>query len=259
MQDQLKVAIIQSDLEWENPKKNRDNFSEKIDSIVNPVDLIILPEMFATGFTMQAEKVAETMDGKTVEWMQKKAIKTGAAIVGSLIISEGGKFYNRLLFVEPSGTIITYDKRHTFTLAGEQKVFSAGNKKVIIEYKGWKICPLVCYDLRFPVWARNTENYDALIYVANWPKPRILAWDILLKARAIENMCYTIGVNRVGLDEAQNEYSGNSAVYDVLGNPITLGRPNKEHIEIAVLDRNQINFYRNKLKFLDDKDSFILT
>lgn len=259
LEHQLKVAIIQSDLEWENPKKNRDNFSEKIDSIVNPVDLIILPEMFATGFTMQAEKVAEAMDGKTVEWMQKKALKTGAAIVGSLIISEAGKFYNRLLFVEPSGTINTYDKRHTFTLAKEDKVFTAGTKKIIIEYKGWKICPLVCYDLRFPVWARNTENYDALIYVANWPKPRILAWDILLKARAIENMCYTIGVNRVGLDEAQNEYSGNSAVYDVLGNAITLVRPNKEHIEIAVLERNQINFYRNKLKFLDDKDAFILT
>jgi omega-amidase len=190
--------------------------------------------------------------------MQKKAAKTGAAIVGSLIIVEAGNYYNRLLFVEPTGTITSYDKKHTFTLAGEDKVFSAGSKKVIIEYKGWKICTLVCYDLRFPVWARNTENYDVLMYVANWPKPRIIAWDILLKARAIENMSYVIGVNRVGLDQLQNEYSGNSAVYDVLGNAMTTVKPNKEHIEIVVLDRNHINFYRNKLKFLDDRDAFTL-
>lgn len=258
MEDQLKIAIIQSDLVWEKPKKNRKKFSEKIVSIVNPVDVIVLPEMFTTGFTMDAESVAETMDGKTVGWMLKMALKTGAAIVGSIIIVEDEKYYNRLLFVEPSGAIKTYDKKHTFTLAGEDKVYSAGSKKVIIDYKGWKICTLVCYDLRFPVWARNTENYDALIYVANWPKPRILAWDTLLKARSIENMCYTIGVNRVGIDEAQNEYSGNSAVYDVLGNAVTIIRPNKEHIEIAVLDRSHIDFYRNKLKFLDDRDDFIL-
>ncbi|MFD0834439.1 amidohydrolase [Mariniflexile aquimaris] len=259
MEDQLKVAIIQSNLIWEKPKKNRKLFSEKIESIITPVDLIVLPEMFTSGFTMNAAAVAETMDGKSVEWMKKMALQTGVAIVGSLIIQEAGKFYNRLLFVEPSGLITTYNKRHTFTLAGEDKVFSAGSEKVIVEYKGWKICPLVCYDLRFPVWARNTEDYDALIYVANWPKPRILPWDILLKARAIENMCYVIGVNRVGLDEAENEYTGHSAVYDVLGNPVTILRPNKEHIEIAVLDRHHITYYRNKLKFLDDKDAFILT
>ena len=258
MQDQLKVAIVQSDLVWENPKKNRKNFSEKIKSISKKVDLIVLPEMFTTGFTMNAEALAETMDGKTVSWMQKKAFKTGAAIVGSLIISEAGKFYNRLLFVEPSGTITTYNKRHTFTLAGEDKVYAAGTNKVIIKYKGWSFCPLVCYDLRFPVWARNVENYDVLLYVANWPKPRILAWDTLLKARSIENMCYTIGVNRVGLDEVQNEYSGNSAIYDVLGNAITSIKPNKEQIEEVTLEKNHISFYRNKLKFLDDKDEFTL-
>ncbi|MEN3323326.1 amidohydrolase [Mariniflexile soesokkakense] len=258
MQDQLKVALIQSDLVWENPKQNRKNFSEKIESILNEVAVIVLPEMFATGFTMKTETVAETMDGKTVAWMKKQAEKTGAAIVGSLIISEDGNYYNRLLFVEPSGVITTYDKRHTFTLAGEDKVYSAGKEKVIITYKGWKFCPLVCYDLRFPVWARNVENYDVLLYVANWPKPRILAWDTLLKARAIENMSYVVGVNRVGLDEAQNEYSGNSAVYDVLGNAITAIKPNKEQIEVVALERNHINFYRNKLKFLDDKDEFIL-
>ncbi|MFD0990235.1 amidohydrolase [Mariniflexile jejuense] len=258
MEDKLKVAIIQSDLAWESPKQNRKNFSEKIESIGKTVDVIVLPEMFATGFTMNAQTVAETMDGKTVSWMQKKAIETQAAIIGSLIILENNKYYNRLLFVKPSGTISTYDKRHTFTLAGEDKVYSAGTEKVIINYKGWKICPLVCYDLRFPVWARNVENYDVLMYVANWPKPRVLAWDALLKARAIENMTYVVGVNRVGLDEAQNEYSGNSAVYDVLGNIISNIKPNKEQVEVVVLDKNHIQFYRNKLKFLDDKDAFTL-
>lgn len=257
MQDQLKIAFIQTDLAWENPKKNRKNFSEKFKNIGDP-DVIVLPEMFSTGFTMHAQNVAETMEGKTVTWMQKKALKTGAAIVGSLIILENENYYNRLLFVEPTGTISTYDKRHTFTLAGEDKVFTSGSEKVIITYKGWKICPLVCYDLRFPVWARNVENYDALIYVANWPKARILAWDTLLKARAIENVCYVIGVNRIGVDASENEYSGNSAIYDVLGNAITSIKPNKEQIEIATLDRNHIHYYRNKLKFLHDKDAFTL-
>lgn len=258
MQDQLKVAIIQSDLVWENPKQNRKNFSEKIDTIVKAVDIIVLPEMFTTAFTMNAQAVAETMDGKTVSWMQKKAVETGAAIIGSLIVFDDNKYYNRLLFVEPSREITIYNKRHTFTLAGEDKVYAAGTEKVIINYKGWKICPLVCYDLRFPVWARNVENYDILMYVANWPKPRVQAWEALLKARAIENMSYVVGVNRVGLDDLQNEYSGNSAVYDVLGNIITNIKPSKEQVELVTLEKNHINFYRNKLKFLDDKDSFNL-
>jgi len=256
MQDQLKVAIIQSDLVWENPEQNRKNFSEKIEMINGSVDLIVLPEMFTTGFTMNASLVAETMEGNTVAWMQKAASETKAAIVGSVIISEANKFYNRLLFVEPSGAITHYDKRHTFTLGGEDKVYASGTKKIIIDYKGWKICPLICYDLRFPVWARNTENYDVLIYVANWPKPRILAWETLLKARAIENMSYCIGVNRVGEDKDHNEHCGHSAVYDALGNNITPIKPNKEQTEVVALEKNQINFYRNKLRFLDDRDVF---
>ncbi|GAA4294442.1 amidohydrolase [Aestuariibaculum suncheonense] len=258
MQDQLKLALVQSDLVWENPKANRKNFNEKIETIKGKVDIIVLPEMFTTAFTMNAEAVAETMDGKTLSWMQKTAEKTGAAITGSIIIEDDKTYYNRLLFVEPSGVVSFYDKRHTFTLAGEDKVFSKGDKKVIIEYKGWKICPQVCYDLRFPVWVRNVEEYDVLLYVANWPKPRIFAWDTLLKARAIENMCYCIGVNRVGLDDLQNEYCGNSEVYDVLGNAISKLKPNRDMIDVVTLERNHINFYRNKLKFLEDKDAFIL-
>lgn len=258
MQDQLKIALIQTDLVWENPHKNRKQFKEMIEGMTEDVDVIVLPEMFSTGFTMNAKELAEPMDGKTVGWMQKRALKSNAAIVGSLIISAENKFYNRLLFVEPSGKVHHYDKRHTFTLAQEDKIYTTGTKKVIIDYKGWKICPLICYDLRFPVWARNIEDYDVLIYVANWPKPRILAWDTLLKARAIENMCYCIGVNRIGTDEEQNEYSGNSAVYDVLGNSLTNIKPNREHIEVVSLERNHINFYRNKLKFLKDKDRFTI-
>ncbi len=258
MQDHLKIALIQTDLVWENQKKNRKHLKEKIESLSQEIDIIILPEMFSTGFTMNANDVAESMEGKTVEWMKKRAFNANAAIVGSLVISENDRFFNRLLFVEPSGEIKYYDKRHTFTLAGEDKVYTAGSNKLIIDYKGWKICPQICYDLRFPVWARNTENYDVLVYVANWPKPRILAWDTLLKARAIENMCYCIGVNRIGIDEIQNEFSGNSAAYDVLGNAISNIKPNKEQIEVVTLERNHINFYRNKLKFLEDKDAFNL-
>lgn len=258
MQDQLKVALVQTDLFWENPKKNRKNLNEKFISISQNVDMIVLPEMFSTGFTMNAKTVAETMDGKTVSWMKKKALKTHAAIVGSLVISEDNKFYNRLLFVEPSGDIHIYDKRHTFTLSGEDKIYASGTKKTVIDYKGWKICPQVCYDLRFPVWTRNIENYDVLLFVANWPKPRIIAWNSLLKARAIENMSYCLGVNRVGLDDAQNEYCGHSAAYDVLGNEMTAFKSNREQIEVVTLEKNHINFYRNKLKFLNDRDAFTL-
>ncbi|GAA4949696.1 nitrilase family protein [Algibacter agarivorans] len=259
MQNQLNIALIQSDLVWENPKQNRDNFTKKIKNINEDLDIVILPEMFTTGFTMNAGQVAETMQGETVSWMRDLASKKDVAILGSIVISEDNNFYNRLLFVAPSGHITFYDKRHTFTLVGEDKTYTAGSKKVIIEYKGWKISPLICYDLRFPVWARNTEDYDILIYVANWPKPRVSAWDALLKARAIENMCYCIGVNRVGIDGVNSAYSGHSAVYDVLGNTITSFEPHKEQTQIVFLEKRHIEAYRNKLKFLNDKDSFIIT
>ena len=247
MQNELKIALIQADLVWENPIQNRINFSEKINSISEAFDLIILPEMFTSGFTMNAEKIAETMDGETVTWLKKIAKEKDAAITGSIVINAHGNYFNRCFFVEPDGTISTYDKRHTFTLAGEDKVYQAGSKRLIIDYKGWKICPLVCYDLRFPVWARNTENYDLLIYVANWPKPRIAAWEALLKARAVENMSYCIGVNRVGLDASNYEYSGSSAVYNVLGEKLSDIPIGKEHIEILILEKNHIKKYREKI------------
>ena len=243
---------------WENPSQNRLNFLNKIDSITQPVDIIVLPEMFTSGFTMNPKDVAETMQGETVSWMKSIASKKQAAITGSLIIKENDNYYNRLLFVHPNGEINSYDKRHTFTLAGEDKVYTAGTKKLIVAFKGWSICPLICYDLRFPVWARNTENYEVLIYVANWPKPRVNAWDALLKARAIENMSYCIGVNRVGLDANNHEYSGHSAAYDVLGNRLDTTPFDKEAMSIVTLDKTELENYRNKLNFLNDKDEFTL-
>jgi len=256
MQDELKIAILQSDLIWENPEGNRAHFTNKIASIKEPIDIILLPEMFTSGFTMHPENVYETMDGPTIKWFQKISQEKQTAIGGSLVIKENNHFYNRFVFVTSNGLIETYDKRHTFTLAGEDKVYKAGAKKIVVDYKGWKICPLICYDLRFPVWARNVENYDVLFYVANWPKPRIDAWDTLLKARAIENMSYCIGVNRVGLDKNNYEYSGHSAAYDGLGTQLTSLEDDKEGIEIVTLDKKHISTIRNKLKFLDDRDNF---
>ncbi|WP_034060228.1 amidohydrolase [Lacinutrix jangbogonensis] len=258
MLEELKIAIVQSNLVWENAIQNRINFRSKINTIVEPVDLIVLPEMFTTGFNMNAKDIAETMKGETVVWMQDLAKQKQVAIVGSIAIIENSKYYNRLLFVKPNGEIIQYNKRHGFSLAGEDKVFTTGIEKVIIEYNGWKICPQICYDLRFPVWARNTENYDVLLYVANWPKPRIAAWDALLKARAIENMSYCIGANRVGLDANGYEYPGHSAVYDVLGEKLTLDNSNKETIEIVTIKKSHIEKNRMHLGFLNDKDDFNL-
>lgn len=258
MQNELKIALIQANLIWENPIQNRINFSEKINSVPETVELIILPEMFTSGFTMNAQKIAETMDGETVTWLKNLAQEKDAAITGSLVIKENGDYFNRCFFVEPNGTISTYDKRHTFTLAGEHNVYKAGKTKTIISYRGWSICPLICYDLRFPVWARNVENYDLLLYVANWPKVRINAWDVLLKSRAIENMAYCIGVNRVGLDGNNYEYPGHSAAYDVLGHRIDSISEDKETIDIVVLEKNHIKKYRDKLNFLNDKDDFNL-
>ncbi|WP_425076660.1 amidohydrolase [Psychroserpens sp. S379A] len=258
MKNELQIALVQSNLVWENPKQNRLNFSKKIASISDSVDLIILPEMFTSGFTMNPNNVAESMTGETISWMKALSEEKNAAITGSLVIKENENFYNRLVFVHPNGNIETYDKRHTFTLAGEHKVYKAGEDQIIINYKGWKLKPLICYDLRFPIWARNKENYDLLFYVANWPKVRISAWDALLQARAIENMSYCIGVNRVGLDGNNHEYSGHSAAYDVLGKRIDSIPNDKEAIEVVSLNKEHIDTFRNKLGFLNDRDEFNL-
>lgn len=256
--DTLSLALVQTDLLWENPAKNREHILKKIETINSSVDLIILPEMFTSGFTMNPGQVAEYMGGETVTWLKNIAYNYKVAITGSLVIKEQGNFYNRLLFVHPDGHIDYYDKKHLFTLAGENNVYSAGTKKLIVPYKGWRICPLICYDLRFPVWSRNTEDYDLLLYVANWPKPRIDAWDSLLKARAIENMCYCVGVNRIGLDNNNYEYTGNSAVYDYLGKKISSLLPNEDTIDIVNVDKHSLLETRKKLQFLNDRDNFTI-
>ena len=254
----MNIALIQAELIWENPEANRNYFEIKINAINDDVNLIVLPEMFTTGFTMNPTKVAESMQGRTVEWMQTLAKAKNTAITGSVVIEDDSNFYNRMLFVFPSGEIQFYDKRHLFTLAGEDEVYTAGKDKLIVDYLGWKICPFVCYDLRFPVFSRNVNaQYDLLLYVASWPKTRIKAWDTLLTARAIENMSYVIAVNRIGADANAYEYVGHSQALDMLGEHLIT--PSEfEGVYFAALDREKLLETRAKLNFLKDQDAFII-
>lgn len=253
----MKISLIQTSLIWENPEANRSNFERLIQSIKEETDIIILPEMFATGFTMQPATVAEKADGATVQWMKEMAKAKNCAVTGSLVIEENGKYYNRLFFVRPDGVVNTYDKRHLFSLAGEDKAYTTGTDRLILEYRSWKICPLVCYDLRFPVFSRNTEDFDLMIYAANWPAPRVTAWDTLLKARAIENMCYAAGVNRIGKDHNGHEYPGHSQVLDELG-ANAIAPSAEEGVFTVTLDKEKMLETRKKLNFLADRDSFSL-
>ena len=212
--------------------------------------------MFSSGFTMRPKNIAEKMTGNTVLWMQRMTRKKRIALVGSLVIEENKNYYNRLLFVHPCGKTEWYDKKHAFTLAGEDKVYTAGSEKLIVNFKGWKICPLICYDLRFPVWSRNAENYDVLIYVANWPAIRIQAWKALLKARAIENMSFTIGVNRIGIDANKYEYSGDSSILNCVGEELSTLKKNENGIIKATLVKTEQNSIRERLGFLNDQEAF---
>lgn len=253
----MKVALVQPDISWENIPKNLAYLEKKIDLVEPETDLVVLPEMFSTGFTMNPEEVAETTNGQAITWMLRIAEKYRTALTGSVIIKEGGNYYNRLFFIRPDGIYQSYDKRHLFTLAGEQHKYTKGKEKLIVEYKGWKICLLICYDLRFPAFSRNLENYDLLIYVASWPEKRIKAWDILLRARAIENMAYTIGVNRTGIDPSNLHYNGHSQAIDSLGEYV-LEPQQKEEVFTIILDKEKQSEIRNRFGFLNDKDSFIL-
>ncbi len=259
MEEKLRIALVQTTLVWQDAKKNRIAFQKLLEQIDSKTDLVILPEMFTTGFTMEAQKVAENMDGLTVNWMQMIAKTYNTAVTGSIIIREKNTFYNRLIFVHPDGRVQHYDKRHLFVLAKEDQYFSPGVEPLCITYKGWRIKPLVCYDLRFPVWSRNIDNYDLLFYVANWPKPRIHAWDTLLQARAIENVCFVAGVNRIGVDDEGHQYIGHSAVYDMLGKGLTPKGEEHERIIYADLDKSMLNTVRERFPFLEDRDSFEFT
>jgi omega-amidase len=236
----LTISLIQADLHWEDVEKNLLMFSKILDSEeLKKADLIVLPEMFNTGFTMNSAFFAEEMTGKTVEWMQKAAIKKKAVITGSLIIKENNNYYNRLIWMKPDGFLHFYDKRHLFRMANEHEHFSAGKERVVFNINGWRVCPMICYDLRFPVWSRNRDDYDLLIYVANWPQKRSHAWQSLLMARAIENLCYVAGVNRVGTDNKENLYSGDSAIIDFRGEYLATAIPLANEIltmELSYLD-----------------------
>lgn len=258
MKSKLHITALQLSLFWEAPLENRAYIDQQFQKIQSPTDLILLPEMFTSGFTMNPEAIAEPMDGYSMKWLQAWSTKLNAAIGGSLVIQEGAYYYNRFVFVTPSEKIMYYDKRHTFTLAGEHQAYRAGSNDGLFEYQGWKICLRICYDLRFPVWSRNTHDYDLLLYVANWPKPRIHAWDTLLKARAIENLSYVVGVNRIGQDEKGHEYPGHTAVYDALGHSIS-DKPSAAETSIEVeLDYLELQGHRKRLRFLEDRDNFDL-
>jgi predicted amidohydrolase len=258
----LSVTIIQSILHWEDIDANLKMFSEKISSIKEKTNLIILPEMFSTGFTMNAKKLAEPMNGRTMQWMKEMAKKKNCVITGSIIIQEKKKFYNRLIWMLPNGKFKIYDKRHLFRYANEQKYYSAGEKKLLVDLNGWKICPLICYDLRFPVWCRNSSFggvrglYDVLIFIANWPEKRNHQWKTLLMARAIENQCYVIGVNRVGNDGNNIYHSGDSAVIDFKGENISKTRPHEESVETITLSKKELNQWRKIFPAWKDEDEF---
>lgn len=252
----LRVTLIQADLVWEDPGTNRARFAEKITPLTGSTDLIILPEMFTTGFSMNPEPLAERMDGPTLSWLATQAASTGAAICGSLIIQEDNAYYNRLVWMQPDGQYFTYDKRHRFTLAGEHEYYAAGKEQLVISWRGWKIRPLICYDLRFPVWSRNTPPYyDLLLYVANWPARRRFAWTQLLIARAIENQAYTIGVNRIGLDGQQIPHAGDSVVLDYSGTALWQ-QAEEESTTTLTLDQQKQAEFRDRFRFLADQDSF---
>ncbi len=261
MQD-LKITLIQSDIHWEDTEANLAMFEEKIWQIGNTTDVIVLPEMFTTGFTMNAHKLAEHMNMRTFKWMKQMADQTGALMLGSYIVTVHERYYNRLLWMEPGGHYKTYDKRHLFRMASENKVYSPGESLLVGTWKGWRICPLVCYDLRFPVWSRNRWdahshklNYDLLVYVANWPTTRIGAWDTLLKARAIENLSYVVGVNRIGLDGNGIEYNGNSVIISPKGEHIYINE-GTESMKTVELSSNSLEAFRDRFPAYQDADDF---
>lgn len=255
----LTISLIQTALHWEDKDANLQMFDNKIANIKERTELVILPEMFSTGFSMQPEELAEGMDGNTVLWMKHTAARRNIILAGSVIIEEDGHFFNRFLWVLPNGQTGHYDKRHLFAYAREEEHYTAGNKKLIAQVNGWKVCPIVCYDLRFPVWIRqdpdSNKQYDLLICVADWPESRSLAWNALLQARAIENQCYVAGVNCIGVDGNGITYSGDSCIIDPMGNIIA--KENKtETIITHTIGKEVVSETRNRFPFLNDADNF---
>jgi predicted amidohydrolase len=254
----LTITLIQTNLFWEDKEANLAMLQNKIENINTHTDLVILPEMFSTGFSMQPQLFAEKMDGETVDWMRSMAIEKKITLCGSLMVEEEGNYYNRLIWMQPGGQLQFYDKRHLFAFAGEDLHYTAGNKKLITEINNFKIRCNICYDLRFPVWCRQNisdDYYDVLLFVANWPEKRVRAWKTLLVARAIENQCYVIGVNRVGIDGDGNSYSGESMVIDPMGE-ILYHKAEEEDLFTFTLEKEKISDTRKRIPFLNDADHF---
>jgi len=254
----LTVTLIQTELDWEDVAANLRRFDRLIDSLRVATDLIVLPEMFTTGFSMNAAALAENMNGRAVGWLRETARRTAAAVVGSIIVVDAGRFYNRLCWASPDGELATYDKKHLFRYAGEDRVFAAGDAPILVTLKGWRIRPFVCYDLRFPVWTRNTNRtYDLALFVANWPQRRAEHWKVLLQARAIENQSYVIGVNRIGTDGNGLYHSGDSSVIDPAGN-ILFRSAHAPCIFTLSLERDRLDDYRQRFPAWKDADQFLL-
>ena len=257
MKNYLNITLIQTSLFWENVEKNLYHF-DKLISEISDTDIILLPEMFNTAFCPKSNHLAETMEGETVSWMKEIAKNKNSDIVGTLMANEGEKIFNRLVWISKNGTIQTYDKHHLFSLIKEERHIAKGEERLIIEEQGWKICPLICYDLRFPVFSRNDVDYDLLIYLANWPIKRIDAWDTLLKARSIENQCYTIGVNRVGKDGNGIPFNGHSKVFDAFGKELLSATENKQEVLQIEISLDDLKLKRRQMNFLKDRDDFTL-
>ena len=255
MSSHLRVTLVQTEIAWQDPATNRRSLAAHFRGLIGHTDLIVLPEMFSTGFSMEAEQLAEPMDGPTIGWMREEAAALGVALTGSLIVRDEDRCYNRLVWVRPDGSVAHYDKRHLFRMASEHRHYGAGAERLVVEHKGWRICPLVCYDLRFPVWSRNRDDYDVLLYVANWPQRRASAWSALLRARAIENACYVVGVNRIGRDGNGASYAGDSVALDFLGQPLS-SEGGGDRVETAVLDLESLRAYRESFPVHLDADRF---
>ena len=252
-------SLIQTNLFWEDKKANLSMLEEKIFSIKDNTQIVVLPEMFSTGFSMKPKLFAETMDDYTINWMRKIAAQKKIVLTGSLMVEENENYFNRLIWMQPDGNFGFYDKRHCFAFGGEDLHYTAGTEKKMSQVNGWKINLQICYDLRFPVWARQQKDnlYDVLLYVANWPERRNHAWKSLLIARAIENQCYVVAVNRVGKDGNEIEHSGDSMVINPLGE-ILYTKANEEDIFTITLDKNYLDEVRNKFPFWKDADDFLL-
>jgi predicted amidohydrolase len=257
MSTHLRVTLVQSELAWQDPAANRHRLAAHFRGLAGHTDLVVLPEMFSTGFSMAAAELAEDMHGPTIDWMREEAAALGCVIAGSLIVRDAGRCYNRFVWARPDGSLAHYDKRHLFRLAGEQEHYAPGAGRLVVDLKGWRICPLVCYDLRFPVWSRNRGDYDLLLYVANWPQRRALAWSALLRARAIENQSYVVGVNRIGKDGNGTSYAGDSVALDFLGQPLS-SEGGGDRVETAVLDLESLRAYRDSFPVHLDADRFEL-